>query len=45
MACWDGKYPVAYDPATDKEIIERRTGRVPGLGDLLASEKEQIRLL
>ncbi len=45
MACWDGRYPVAYDPGTDKEIIERRRGRVAGLGELVASEKEQIRLL
>ena len=27
MACWDGKYPVPYDPATDKHIIERRQNR------------------
>jgi amidophosphoribosyltransferase len=45
MACWDGKYPVAYDSDVDKEIIERRTGRLGGLGEAVASEKEQIRLL
>ena len=45
MACWDGKYPVAYDPAVDKEIIERRGGRLAGLGETIEIEKEQIRLL
>src|SRR5450631_378682 len=45
MACWDGKYPVAYDPATDKEIIERRKNRSEGLGDALAKDNEQIKLL
>jgi len=27
MACYDGNYPVPYDPAVDKHIIERRNGR------------------
>jgi len=27
MACYDGDYPVPYDPAVDKDIIERRNGR------------------
>jgi amidophosphoribosyltransferase len=31
MACYDGKYPVAFDPATDKHIIERRNGQRAGL--------------
>jgi amidophosphoribosyltransferase len=44
MACWDGNYPVAYDPATDKEIIERRKKRTEGLVDTLAKEKRQIKL-
>jgi amidophosphoribosyltransferase len=44
MACWDGKYPVPYDPATDKEIIEHRKGRAGGLADTLAKEKKQIKL-
>ena len=43
-ACWDGNYPVAYDPATDKEIIERRKCRTGGLVDALAKEKKQIKL-
>jgi amidophosphoribosyltransferase len=45
MACYDGKYPVAYDPAVDKHIIERRNGRSAGLGDSLAKERAQIKLL
>jgi amidophosphoribosyltransferase len=44
MACWDGKYPVAYDPATDKEIIESRKSRSEGLADSLAKERKQIKL-
>ena len=45
MACYDGRYPVAYDPSVDKHIIERRNGRVPSIADTLAAEKAQIRLL
>jgi amidophosphoribosyltransferase len=44
MACWDGNYPVAYDPTTDKEIMERRKNRTEGLADALAKEKKQIKL-
>ena len=45
MACYDGHYPVPYDPAVDKHIIERRNGRLPTLGESLATEKAQIKLL
>jgi amidophosphoribosyltransferase len=45
MACYDGDYPVPYDPAVDKHIIERRNGRLPSLGEALAKEKAQIKLL
>lgn len=45
MACWDGDYPVPYDPATDKEIIERRRSRVESLRDSLSGNGAQIRLL
>src|SRR5215471_10327546 len=45
MACYDGDYPVPYDPAVDKHIIERRNGRLPSLGESLAKEKAQIKLL
>jgi amidophosphoribosyltransferase len=45
LACWDGVYPVPYDPAQDKEIIERRRARVESLHDSLARDSAQIRLL
>ncbi|MGC3960481.1 MAG: amidophosphoribosyltransferase [Verrucomicrobiota bacterium] len=45
LACWDGNYPVPYDPSTDKEIIERRRSRVESLRDSLAKDGTQIRLL
>jgi amidophosphoribosyltransferase len=45
MACYDGNYPVPFDPAVDKHIIERRNGHVPTLADALANEKAQIKLL
>ena len=45
MACYDGNYPVPFDPAVDKHIIERRNGRVPGLADAVAKEKGQFKLL
>jgi amidophosphoribosyltransferase len=45
MACYDGNYPVAYDPAVDKHIIERRNGRVMGLGEEVAASRNQIKLL
>ncbi|MHB8521306.1 MAG: amidophosphoribosyltransferase [Limisphaerales bacterium] len=45
MACYDGNYPVPYDPVLNKHIIERRRSRVEGLGEALAKEELQIRLL
>ena len=45
MACYDGNYPVPFDPSVGKHIIERRNGRVPGLVDAVAREKAQIKLL
>jgi amidophosphoribosyltransferase len=45
MACYDGNYPVPFDPAVDKHIIERRNGHLPTLADALANEKAQIKLL
>ena len=45
MACYDGNYPVAFEPGTDKQSIERRNGRVPSLADSLAKERAQIKLL
>jgi amidophosphoribosyltransferase len=45
MACYDGNYPVPYDPLMDKHIIERRRNRIEGLGEALAKEEMQIKLL
>jgi amidophosphoribosyltransferase len=45
MACYDGNYPVQYDPLVDKHIMERRRSRVEGLSDALAKEEMQTRLL
>ena len=45
MACYDGNYPVPYDPAVDKHIIERRSGRVASLTETLEQERAQIKLL
>jgi amidophosphoribosyltransferase len=45
MACYDGNYPVSYDPQMDKHIIERRNGRVASLTETLAKERAQIKLL
>jgi amidophosphoribosyltransferase len=44
MACYNGDYPVPYDPAVDKHIMERRNGRVSSLSDALAKDQAQIRL-
>jgi amidophosphoribosyltransferase len=45
MACYDGNYPVRYDPSVDKHTIERRNGRRTGFSDALLKEKAQIKLL
>jgi amidophosphoribosyltransferase len=45
MACYDGKYPVPYDPVLDKHIIERRKRQSQTLGETLAKDSEQIKLL
>lgn len=45
MACYDGDYPVAYDPKLEKNIMERRRARVESLGEALAKEEAQTRLL
>jgi amidophosphoribosyltransferase len=44
MACYDGQYPVPYDPKLEKNIMERRQARVEGLGETGAQEL-QIKLL
>ena len=45
MACYDGDYPVQYDAALDKHIIENRKHRVSSLAEAIAHEKSQIELL
>jgi amidophosphoribosyltransferase len=45
MACYDGNYPVPYDPAVDKHIIENRRGRVASLTESLQQERAQFKLL
>jgi amidophosphoribosyltransferase len=45
MACFNGEYPVAYDPKVDKEIMERRRARVESLAEALAKEELQPKLL
>ena len=45
MACYDGNYPVPYDPMVDKNIMERRGVRAQGLGEELVREELQAKLL
>ena len=45
MACYDGKYPVPYDPVLDKHIIERRKRQAQTLGEAVEKDSEQIKLL
>jgi amidophosphoribosyltransferase len=45
MACYNGKYPVPYDPKVDKDIIENRRARIEGLADDLVREEMQFKLL
>ncbi len=45
LACYDGVYPVAFDPSLDKEIIERRRNRIETMGETLDKQKRQIQLI
>ena len=45
LACYDGKYPVPYDPVLDKHIIERRKRQAQTLGEAVEKDSEQIKLL
>jgi amidophosphoribosyltransferase len=45
MACYDGDYPVRYDPAVDKLIMERRRTRTESIAETLARDEAQIKLL
>jgi amidophosphoribosyltransferase len=44
MACYDGNYPVAFDPTLDKHIIERRHGRAGTLTESIERDQAQIPL-
>ena len=44
LACYDGKYPVPYDPLLDKNIIERRRKQTLTLGEAMIKQSEQIDL-
>jgi amidophosphoribosyltransferase len=45
MACYDGDYPVRYDPTIDKLIMERRRTRTEPISETLARDEAQIKLL
>ena len=45
MACYNGDYPVPYDPMVDKHIMERRRARVETLSEALVKDELQPRLL
>ncbi|HEY0457419.1 MAG TPA: amidophosphoribosyltransferase [Verrucomicrobiae bacterium] len=45
MACYDGNYPVAYDPIVNKHIMERRRNRSEIFSEVMAQEEAQIKLL
>jgi amidophosphoribosyltransferase len=44
MACYDGNYPVPYDPVFEKHIIERRRRQAQTLGEAVQKESKQIKL-
>ena len=45
MASYDGIYPMPFDPALDKHIMEQRRARVESIGEALAKDELQPRLL
>ena len=45
MACYNGEYPVPYDPEVDKHIMERRRSRIEGLVEGIDKDAMQIKLL
>ena len=44
LACYDGRYPVPYDPCVDKQMMVRRRHQTETLGEALAREQAQIPL-
>jgi amidophosphoribosyltransferase len=45
LACYNGDYPVPFDPLVDKHIMERRRHRHESFGEALEKEELQIKLL
>lgn len=45
LACYDGQYPVHYDPLLDKSIIERRKRQAQTIGEAAVKAESQISLL
>ncbi len=45
MACYDGDYPVPYDPRLEKNVMERRRASFETLGESVAKDTQQPRLL
>jgi amidophosphoribosyltransferase len=45
MACYDGNYPVQYDPLVDKHIMEHRRFRTETLGEAVEKDQLQGKLL
>jgi len=42
LACFDGQYPVPYDPKLSKDIMESRRKHVQSIGESLMQEEMQI---
>jgi amidophosphoribosyltransferase len=42
LACYDGNYPVPFDPYLDKQIIENRKRRTQGLSSELDGDQGRI---
>ncbi len=45
MACYDGNYPVPYNPVLEKHIMERRKRQTQTLGEAAEMEDKQINLI
>jgi amidophosphoribosyltransferase len=45
LACFDGQYPVKFDPTFDRHIIENRRRRIQSLGQIIAQDEKQRVLL
>ena len=44
-ACWDGVYPVPYDPNVNKHIMEQRETHTETLGETLLKRQDEPKLL